>query len=67
MKYVVYQGKENVLRDRLTDLKNDPGEMNNLVSNPRYKEDLKRLRARLIEWTKKINGSDAAEYLIPPN
>jgi arylsulfatase A-like enzyme len=36
--------------DELYDLENDPGELHNLSADPRYADELARLRSRLVEW-----------------
>lgn len=36
--------------DELYDLQTDPGELHNLATDPAYKEELRRLRHRLIAW-----------------
>ncbi len=49
-KYIVYSEGEN--REQLFDLKNDPGEMNNLVAKKEYESALKILRKELKKWQK---------------
>jgi len=52
-KYWIYdEGKD---RESLFDLKNDPGEMINLVNDPRHANALKQCRSQLMEWAKKTN------------
>jgi arylsulfatase A-like enzyme len=41
--------------DELYDLEHDPGELWNLVTNPAYLEELRRLRRRLIVWMEAIS------------
>jgi len=58
-KYVVYStGK---LRERLTDMHNDPGEMKNLATDPAYAEILQKHRNRLAGELKKTNDS----FVVP--
>jgi choline-sulfatase len=52
-KYWIYD--EGVERESLFDLKNDPGEMINLVNDPRHAKALKQCRSQLFEWAKKSN------------
>ena len=40
--------------DELYDLGTDPGEINNLASDPRYAGELERLRGRLVAWMEEI-------------
>lgn len=52
-KYWIYdEGKE---RESLFDLKNDPGEMINLVSDTKHARALQQCRSQLMEWAKKNN------------
>jgi hypothetical protein len=37
-------------QDELYDLKADPHEMNNVIDDPAYREDVSRLKNRLKEW-----------------
>ncbi len=58
-KYVAYStGK---LRERLNDMRTDPGEMNNLAVDPAYKGVLQDHRERLAEELKKTNDS----FVVP--
>jgi arylsulfatase A-like enzyme len=57
-----YQYSEEDLRfesepihEQLFDLKNDPGEVNNLAENPEYQEVLNQLRTRCREESKMLN------------
>jgi len=52
-KYWIYN--EGNQRETLFDLKNDPGEMNNLVSDSKYSNELRNCRRQLREWAKKNN------------
>ena len=59
-------------KEELYDLKNDPFEINNLASNPKYKTRLERMAKRLDSWIKRTKDqgdeseamyeSDMAEY-----
>ena len=52
-KYWIYN--EGNQKETLYDLKNDPGEMNNLVSDPKFSNELKNCRSQLLEWAIKNN------------
>lgn len=52
MKFVWYPGDN---RDELYDLKNDPGELNNLIHNPKYKNQLIKLTRLLDEQMAKVD------------
>ena len=41
--------------DELYNLKEDPGELRNLVEDPAYKGELARLRRRLVQWMEEVN------------
>ncbi|MBC7330505.1 sulfatase-like hydrolase/transferase [bacterium] len=41
--------------DELYNLKEDPGELRNLAQEPVYKEELARLRKRLVQWMEEVN------------
>lgn len=60
-KYWIYdQGHQ---RETLYDLKNDPGEMVNLVNDPSYKTQLHECRRQLMEWAK-ANHDPFIQFLI---
>ena len=61
-KYCVY--KEGEVRESLVDLESDPGEMNNLALDDRYKDTLKQHRAFLSDWVEKSGDEDGRQYLI---
>ncbi len=63
-KYVVYERGD--LREQLTDLQTDPGELQNLAGDPQYRSQLNELRARLQRWVEQTNDNRASEYVIPP-
>lgn len=48
---------EPVGREQLFDTRSDPYELVNLVDDPRYKDDLERLRAALDDWLASIGDS----------
>jgi choline-sulfatase len=52
-KYWIYD--EGAARESLFDLKNDPGEMVNLVNDPKHAKALQQSRSQLMEWAKKNN------------
>ena len=52
-KYWIYdEGKE---RESLFDVKNDRGEMVNLVNDPKHAKALQQCRSQLMDWAKKNN------------
>ncbi|MFC1736116.1 sulfatase [Candidatus Hydrogenedentota bacterium] len=61
-KYCIYDSGEH--REQLTDLKNDPGEMNNLAEDPRYKSELDKHRRLLKEWVESTGDKIAADYIV---
>ena len=60
-KYVVYS--EGNLREQLTDMERDPGEMVNLVESPKHKAILEGHRRRLAAWCKGTNDF----FVVPKN
>jgi hypothetical protein len=44
-------------------MENDPGEMTNLVDNPKYRDVLATHRKFLKEWIKTSNDKDGLKYL----
>lgn len=46
---------EGEQQETLYDLQNDPGEMENLASDPKFSSELKKCRSQLIEWAVKNN------------
>lgn len=60
-KYNVYESGAH--REQLIDLDADPGEMQNLAEDARYREVLQEHRARLRQWAEKTN--DPALPMIP--
>jgi choline-sulfatase len=54
-KYWIYnEGKQ---RETLYDIKNDPGEMVNVASDPKYKAELEKCRKQLYKWAVKTNDA----------
>jgi len=47
-KYCIYDNGEK--REQLFDMENDPGEMNNLVYDKEYKEQLNKHRKMIVKW-----------------
>ncbi len=64
-KYCVYISGEN--RESLVDLQKDPGEMNNLASQPEYKDILNRHRSYLLEWIIESRDEEAESFSIAPS
>lgn len=59
-------------RDELYDLEHDPGEVTNLIDDPRYEDELSGLRQRLVEWMEDVgdrlcNAWTKVELLGAPN
>ncbi|MFW5880473.1 MAG: sulfatase-like hydrolase/transferase [Spirochaetota bacterium] len=59
-------------RDELYDLEADPGELTNVYDDPRYADELARLRGRLVEWMEDVgdplcNAWTKVELLGAPN
>ena len=60
-KYSIYDSGKN--REQLMDLKNDPGEMNNLAGRSDYKAVLNKHRGLLRGWVERTGDRIAAEYI----
>ncbi|MEA3226893.1 MAG: sulfatase-like hydrolase/transferase [Planctomycetota bacterium] len=60
-KYSVYDSGKN--REQLIDLKDDPGEMNNLAGRSDYKNVLNKHRKLLRGWVRRTGDRIAAEYI----
>ena len=60
-KYCIYDSGGN--REQLTDLKNDPGEMKNLVNVEDYKDVLDTHRQLLCRWVERTDDKIASEYI----
>lgn len=55
-KYIIYDNGEK--REQLFDMKKDPGEMNNLVYNKKYKAQLEMHRELIAQWAKETNDTE---------
>jgi len=53
-KYIHYHGVWDT--DELYDLKNDPGEMNNLINEPELQDLVKELNGRMFDWLEETDG-----------
>jgi len=60
-KYCIYDSGRG--RERLTDLKNDPGEMKNLAEAEDYRDVLDKHRQLLRGWVERTGDRIAAEYV----
>jgi choline-sulfatase len=60
-KYCIYDSGANP--EQLTDLKNDPGEMNNLAGNPKFKTVLDEHRKIMKAWVKRTGDKIGATYV----
>jgi len=60
MKYVRYYGDDDF--EELYDLVQDPGEMNNVVGDPEYRDQYAELSARADAWWRSTGGRDAEFY-----
>jgi choline-sulfatase len=60
-KYCLYDSGER--REQLTDMRNDPGEMNNLAGDEKYRDVLDRHRQLMRRWVKKIDDRIGANYI----
>jgi choline-sulfatase len=63
-KYIIC--KKGKHREQLVDLKNDPGEMRNLVGDAAHGDVLTQHRRMLWQWVQKNNDKTAQEYLVRP-
>jgi arylsulfatase A-like enzyme len=61
-KYNIYDSGKH--REQLIDLKNDPGEMNNLAYDDKYKDVLNSHRKLLAKWAKRTDDKIAGEFII---
>lgn len=55
-KYIIYDNGDK--REQLFDMEKDPGEMNNLVFNKKYKEQLEEHRDLISQWAKETNDTE---------
>jgi arylsulfatase A-like enzyme len=60
-KYCVYDSADK--DESLIDMENDPGEMTNLVDNPKYRDVLATHRKFLKEWIKISNDKEGLKYI----
>jgi arylsulfatase A-like enzyme len=60
-KYSIYDSGKN--REQLIDLKNDPGEMDNLAGHSDYEDVLNKHRGLLRDWVERTDDRIAAEYI----
>jgi arylsulfatase A-like enzyme len=60
-KYSAYDSSDS--KEALVDLENDPGEIRNLVDDPKYQDTLLEHRRLLAEWSKLSGDKDASKYL----
>jgi len=60
-KYCAYSSASS--KESLVDMKNDPGEMRNLVDVPQFQDVLAEHRRLLIEWVEISNDGDGLKYL----
>ena len=37
-------------KDELYNLQNDPGEINNIIDEPQYKDELEKLKNKMLSW-----------------
>lgn len=52
-------------QDELYDLQNDPAELNNLIDDPDVRDELARLRGRVIHWCESIGDLVLNEFTRP--
>lgn len=55
-KYTIYRGDQP--REILTDLRDDPGEMNNLALDPAHEQRLNEYRRRMREWLESTDDTE---------
>ena len=61
-KYMVFDHGKN--REFLVDLRNDPGEMENLADNDKYKKQLNQMRKLLCSWIDEVDDKIGKKYMI---
>jgi arylsulfatase A-like enzyme len=61
-KYCVYA--EGTMRESLVDMRNDPGEMKNLVSLPEYKDALLEHQSYLDRWIEESGDTQARTFAV---
>ncbi len=60
-KYCAYDDADS--KESLVDMENDPGEMRNLVDDPRFQKVLTDHRRLLADWSKLSGDEDASKYI----
>jgi N-acetylglucosamine-6-sulfatase len=60
-KYCAFDDPDS--KESLVDMENDPGEMLNLVDDPKFREVLAEHRRLLAEWSELSGDNDASKYL----
>jgi len=60
-KYCAFDDPDS--KESLVDMENDPGEMRNLVDDPKFQEVLAEHRSLLAAWSKISGDNDASKYL----
>ena len=60
-KYCAFDDPDS--KESLVDMENDPGEMRNLVDDPKFQEVLAEHRRLLADWSKISGDNDASKYL----
>jgi len=60
-KYCTFDDADS--KESLVDMENDPGEMRNLVDDPKYRKVLAEHRRLLTDWSKISGDKDASKYL----
>ena len=60
-KYCVYDARGN--KESLVDMENDPGEMRNLVDDPRFRDVLAEHRRFLADWGRISSDGDWSKYV----
>lgn len=60
-KYCVYESGDN--KESLVDMENDPGEMRNLVDDPKFRDVLIKHRGLLKEWIKLSDDKDGSKFI----
>ena len=64
-KYCVYTS--GAIRESMVDLRDDPGEMKNLATLPRYRKTLNRHRGYLQQWIVESKDTEAKAFTILPD
>ena len=64
-KYCVYESADS--KESLVDMENDPGEMRNLVDDPKFRDVLVKHRKMLKKWIKLSNDKDGSKFVRKDN